>query len=73
VARLYAEYLQASSWGRRILIADECEMTDALVREIIEVLTLIDARLYGSGGACSRAMRAVTGDKAAGRVGVGVW
>jgi len=45
--------------GRRVLFADSGETTDDLVRDMIEVLTSMCARLYGRRGARNRAMRAV--------------
>jgi putative resolvase len=45
--------------GRRIVVADGGEMTDDLVRDMIEVLTSMSARLYGRRGSRNRAMRAV--------------
>lgn len=39
------------------------ESADDLVRDMIEVLTSMCARLYGRGGARNRAMRAVTAAK----------
>jgi len=52
--------------GRRILVADPGETSDDLVRDMIEVLTSMCARLYGRRGARNRAMRAVTAVKNAG-------
>jgi putative resolvase len=49
--------------GRRIIVADPGETTDDLVRDMIEVLTWMCARLYGRRGARNRAMRAVTAAK----------
>jgi putative resolvase len=46
--------------GRRVLAADPGETSDDLVRDMIEVLTSMCARLYGRRGARNRAMRAVT-------------
>jgi len=48
--------------GRRIVVVEEGEATDDLVRDI-EVLTSFCARLYGRRGARNRAMRAVTATK----------
>ncbi|GAB5008617.1 hypothetical protein MAHJHV63_55230 [Mycobacterium avium subsp. hominissuis] len=45
------------------MVADPGETTDDLVRDMIEVLTSICARLYGRRGARNRAMRAVTAAK----------
>jgi putative resolvase len=52
-----------SAQGRRIVVADPAETTDDLVRDMIEVLTSMCARLYGRRGARNRAMRAVTATK----------
>ncbi len=49
--------------GRRIVVADSGETNDDLVRDMIEVLTSMCARLYGWRGARNRAMRAVTATK----------
>lgn len=53
LARLGVEHLEAAltAQGRRILVADPGETTDDLVRDMIEVLTLMCARLYGRRGA----------------------
>ncbi|MGH3633499.1 IS607 family transposase [Mycobacterium sp.] len=65
LARFGVEHLEAalSAQGRRIVVADPGETTDDLVRDMIEVLTSMCARLYGRRGARSRAMRAVTAIK----------
>jgi putative resolvase len=62
LARFGVEHLEAtlSARGRRIAVADEGEITDDLVRDMVEVLTSMCARLYGRHGARNRAMRAVT-------------
>jgi len=62
LARFGVEHLEAalSAQGRRIVVADANESTDDLVRDMIEVLTSMCARLYGRRGARNRAMRAVT-------------
>jgi putative resolvase len=74
LARFGVEHLKAAlaASGRRIVIADDGETTDDLVRDMIEVLTSMCARLYGRRGARNRAMRAVTAAKATDPVGVGV-
>ena len=60
--------------GRRIVVLDETETTDDLVRDVTEVLTSLCARLYGRRSASRRAARAVAvatgraGDEEAGRV-----
>ena len=65
LARLGVEQLEAalSAQGRRIVVADPGESTDDVVRDMIEVLTSMCARLYGRRGARNRAMRAVTATK----------
>jgi putative resolvase len=65
LARFGVEHLEAAlaAHGRRIMVADPGETTDDLVRDMIEVLTSMCARLYGRHGACNRAMRAVTAAK----------
>lgn len=73
LARLGVEHLEAalSARGRRIIVADQGETVDDLVRDMIEVLTSMCARLYGRRGARNRAMRAVTAIKQAEVVGSG--
>jgi putative resolvase len=65
LARFGVEHLEAalSAQGRRIVVADPGETTDDLVRDMIEVLTSMCARLYGRRGARNRAMRALTATK----------
>ena len=65
VARFGVEHLQAAlaATGRRIMVVDTSETTDDLVRDMVEVLTSMCARLYGRRGARNRAMRAVTATK----------
>jgi len=62
LARFGFEYLEAAlaAHGRKIVVADPGETTDDLVRDMIEVLTSLCARLHGRRGARNRAMRAVT-------------
>jgi len=62
LARFGVEHLEAalSAHGRQVVVADPGETVDDLVRDMIEVLTLMCARLYGRRGARNRAMRAVT-------------
>jgi putative resolvase len=62
LARFGVEHLDAAlaAQGRRVLVADAEETADDLVRDMIEVLTSMCARLYGRRGARNRAMRAVT-------------
>jgi putative resolvase len=65
LARFGVEHLEAAlaAQGRRIVVADPGETTDDLVRDMIEVLTGMCARLYGRRGARNRAMRAITAAK----------
>jgi putative resolvase len=65
LARFGVEHLDAAlaAHGRRLIVADPGETTDDLVRDMIEVLTSMCARLYGRRGARNRAMRAVTAAK----------
>jgi putative resolvase len=65
LARFGVGHLEAAlaAQGRRIMVADPGQMTDDLVRDMIEVLTWTCARLYGRGGARNRAMRALTAAK----------
>ncbi len=65
LARFGVEHVAAAlaAQGRRIVIADDGETPDDLVRDMIEVLTSMCARLYGRRDARNRAMRAVTATK----------
>jgi putative resolvase len=65
LARFGVEHPEAAlaAQGRRIVVADPGETTVDLVRDMIEVLTLMCARLYGRRGARNRAMRALTAAK----------
>ena len=62
LARFGVEHLESAlaAHGRKVVVADPGETTDDLVRDMIEVLTSMCARLYGRRGARNRAMRAVT-------------
>ena len=62
LARFGVEHLHAAlaAQGRRIVVVDTGETADDLVRDMIEVLTSMCARLYGRRGARNRALRAVT-------------
>jgi putative resolvase len=62
LARFGVEHLTAalSAQGRAILVVDEGEVDDDLVRDMTEVLTSFCARLYGRRGARNRALRAIT-------------
>ena len=65
LARFGVENLQSalSAQGRQILVVDDSEFDDDLVRDMTEVLTSFCARLYGKRGARNRALRAVTSAK----------
>ncbi|MBS4728448.1 IS607 family transposase [Mycobacterium sp. SM1] len=65
LARLGVKHLEAAlaAQGRRIAVADPGETTDDLVRDMIEALTSMCARLCGRRGARNRAMRALTAAK----------
>lgn len=62
LARFGVEHLQGAlaAQGRRIVMTDPGETTDDLVRDLLEVLTSMCARLYGRRSARNRALRAVT-------------
>ena len=57
LARFGLEHLSAAlaATGRRIVVIDEAELEDDLVRDMTEVLTSFCARLYGRGSAARRA------------------
>ena len=59
LARFGVEHLGAalSAQGRVILVVDEGEVDDDLVRDMTEVLTSFCARLYGAAGAQPSAAR----------------
>ena len=65
LARFGVERLEAvlSAHGCTIIVADEGETIDDLVRDVIEVLTSMCARFYGRKRARNRAMRAMTATK----------
>jgi putative resolvase len=65
LARFGVEHLNAAlgAQGRRIVVVDKGATTDDLVRDMIEVLTSMCARLYGLRGARNRTMRADTATK----------
>ncbi len=62
LARFGVGHLSAalSAQGRAILVVDEGEVDDDVVRDMTEVLTSFCARLYGRRGARNRALRAIT-------------
>lgn len=55
------EYLESAlaTQGRKVLVVEESEVKDDLVRDMIEVLTSFCARLYGHRAAANRAKRAL--------------
>lgn len=59
LARFGVAYLEAAlaATGRRLMVVDSSETTDDLVRDMVEVLTSMCARLYGRRGARNRATR----------------
>lgn len=61
LARFGVEYLEAalSAQGRRVVVVEEAEVDDDLVRDMTEVLTSFCARLYGRRGARNRAVKAL--------------
>ena len=61
LARMNAELVEAalSANGRRLVVIDEGEVDDDLVRDMTEVLTSFCARLYGRRSARNRAEKAL--------------
>ena len=61
LGRMNTELAEAAlgAHGRRLVVLDDSEVTDDLVRDMIEVLTLFCARLYGRRSARNRALKAV--------------
>jgi putative resolvase len=61
LARMNAELVEAALWahGRRLVMLDDGEETDDLLRDMVEVLTGWCARLYGRRSARNRALKAV--------------
>jgi putative resolvase len=61
LARMNAELVEAALWahGRRLVVLDDGEVTDDLIRDLVEVLTSVCARLYGRRSARNRALKAV--------------
>jgi putative resolvase len=61
LARMNAELVEAAllAHGRRLVVLDDGETTDDLVRDMVEVLTSFCARLYGRRSARNRALKAV--------------
>jgi putative resolvase len=61
LGRMNTELVEAalSAHGRRLVVLDDGEVDDDLVRDMVEVLTLLCARLYGRRSARNRALKAV--------------
>jgi putative resolvase len=61
LGRMNTELVEAAlaAHGRRLVVLDGSEVTDDLVRDMIEVLTWFCARLYGRRSARNRALKAV--------------
>ena len=61
LARMNAELVEAAlaAHGRRLVVLDDGEVTNDLVRDVVEVLTSFCARLYGRRSARSRAEKAL--------------
>lgn len=61
------EYINAAlaAQGRAIVVLDDSEVTDDLVRDMTEVLTSFCARLYGKRAAANKARRALEAAEAA--------
>ena len=58
-ARFAVDYIEAalSAQGRTLLVVDDAEVDDDLVRDMTEILTSFCARLYGKRAAANRARR----------------
>ncbi len=61
LARFGVEYVEAAltASGRKLVVIDSSEMKDDLVRDMVDVLTSMCARLYGKRSAKNRAARAL--------------
>ncbi|MEU5164661.1 IS607 family transposase [Streptomyces sp. NPDC020875] len=61
LGRMNVELVEAalSATGRRLVVLDDGEVEDDLVRDMVEVLTSFCARLYGRGSAKKRARKAL--------------
>lgn len=59
--RFGAEYVESAlaAQGRKLIVADETELKDDLVQDMIEVLTSFCARLYGRRSAKNKAKKAL--------------
>ena len=67
VCRFGFEYVQAAlrAQKRKILVVDDSELPDDLVRDMTEVMTSLCARVYGRRGAAKRAAAALTAAESA--------
>jgi putative resolvase len=61
LAPMNTELVEAAlaAHGRRLVVLDDGEVTDDLIRDMVEVLTSFCARLYGRRSARNRALKAV--------------
>ena len=61
LGRMNVELVEAAlaAHGRRLVVLDDNEVDDDLVRDMVEVLTSMCARLYGRRGARNRAQKAM--------------
>jgi putative resolvase len=61
LGRMNVELVEAalSAHGRRLVVLDDGEVADDLVRDMVEVLTSLCARLYGRRSAKNRARKAL--------------
>lgn len=61
LARFGVDHLEAAlgATGRRIIVVDDGETDDDIVRDMVDVLTSMCARLYGRRGARNRAEKAM--------------
>lgn len=62
LGRMNTELVEAalSAHGRRLMVIDDAEMDDDLVRDMTEVLTIFCARLYGRRSGHNRALKALS-------------
>jgi putative resolvase len=68
LARFGAEYIEAAlaAGGRKLVVVDQAERNDDLVRDMVDVLTSFCARLYGRRAAKNRAEKALAAAAAEG-------
>ena len=61
LGRMNTELVESAlaAHGRRLVVVDDTEVEDDLVRDMVEVLTSFCERLYGRGSARNRALSAV--------------